>query len=457
MHETKQEFLDYAHVEGNLNTDYEVTHKHCYFPFIDRDTKEPYRSTALIFTMSNLHKSNHYHTVIVAFKENNYYIWCGDSFISGFKSIPTNADAMKIVRKIAQSKDEELDMISLYATTIDKGCRFARDNFCSHVATALYMIDQNPSLLDELETMYNGVNTARKNRTPIEMLEKLHFVKSVMLQGDKGSGKTTLALQHAKKSGATSFFMGGNNNTEAADFIGEYIPMTVNIATKGQKSLFDDEVAHVSMVWKDGKLAQAFRHAASGKKAIFILDEALRIPQEELSPLISSLSPTPDGTLQLGTRRAVGVVDGLAEEEIIECPVENLWVIMTTNMGADYAVSEMDEAFADRVRLILMNSEESQIEKVLKEQSKAKGYPQKTVTPLMKFYKLYEKRRADGAFSKVCNLRHLVEAIHCSVDVDDIKETLWETRLAWVNNNIDGQPRVDQLNELTKILDKVYS
>lgn len=454
---TKEAMRIYAAQESAYHVDYTITDKkYTMFPFVDNETKEVSRSSAIVLTLTHAYKEDHQHTVVVAHKKDGYYFWCGDGFVSGKKL--TSKKATEMVSSIAINGAEKLAMMKSFKTTQDKPCRFWAKKVCSHTNMAMTYIDENSSVLDRLEEMYEGGPVLVKNRTPQELLKKLKFKKHVLLQGDKGSGKTRLAESYAKEIGAEVFFLGGSEKTEASDFVGEYIPMAVKVQKRGQGKLFDDDsISQLSVIWKDGPLAQAFRCAASGKKAVFVIDEMLRVPQRELSPLISALTPTPDKTFQLGTSRAIDVVDDIAQEELLQCNMENLWIIGTTNIGAAYAVDKMDEALADRVRIVSMNTEEGTIKKVLEQVAKSSKYSNRVPDNLFNFYKLYEKRRTDGVFKKICNLRHLVEAIECSINEEDVKETIWETRHAWVSTDVDGKPRPEQVTALEKIIEKVFS
>lgn len=455
MKMTKKEMIDYAATQSSINADYSIEKKFSMFPFIDKDSGEAQRSAALVVTMSHVIKEDHKHTVILAYKEDGYFIWCGDGFISGKKI--SKSEAVKHTKRASESQQEEKEMMKLFGSTQDKGCRFWAKGECSHTNTVLALVDDDHSILDTLETMYVGKKVTIKNRTPEEMLEKLQFKKHVLLKGDKGSGKTYLADEFAKKCGAEVFFLGGNNSTKPEHFLGEYLPLSVEVKMKGQRSLFEEQsISQVSMVWKDGKLSQAFRYAAAGNKAIFLLDELQRVPRDVLSILISSLTPV-NGKYNLNTERAIAVVDGIAEEEIISCPVQNLWVIGTTNVGAGYDVFKPDEAFKDRFQDIRKDTDTDVMQKVLKSKAKAKSYPVSSIEPLIAFYKLYEKMRRDGSFKSICNQRHLGEAIDLSVDVDDLKESLWENREAWVCTDINGKPRKEQEELIEKLLDKCFA
>jgi len=458
----KKQFLQRVENEAMLHEDYEIEESLLtVFPFFDRNDGSVYRSSAIIFTLKHIMKREHRHSVVIALREDTreFFGWCGDAFISAGKSRPLK-EATDAVELIATNKTEKKQMLDLYGSTKDEPCHFWTNNYnCSHLNMAFAKISDNPDILDQLEVILDGKAKTTKNRSPEQMLGKLQFKKHVLLRGDKGSGKTYLALSFAMENNHKMFYFGGHSKTESSDFIGEYIPTTASETPeqkKGQLGFFEETPAALSMVWKDGPLAEAIRYAATGKKAIFCIDEMLRIPIEELSPLISALTKSPDGKFQLGTRRAIGIKDGLAQEEVLSCDINNLWVIATTNVGSSYSVDQIDEALADRFRMVQMDTDIDLMVDNLKSALKKKAYSAKIIDNLISFYNVYETLQKDGMFNKIMNQRHLIEAIECSVDEDDVKESIWETRLAWIDDDYDGKPRIEQEQELKKILDKVF-
>ncbi len=443
--------------DAELHRDYVVQSRDItIFPFFDRETNEVHRCAAMIITLRNEIKRSHYHNVVIAYKDDGYYYWCGDAFLSGSTKKRSKSEMIDAAKSIARSKEEELRMLSFFGKVQDKPCRFWSSGECSHVNHAFAELSRDLTLLDILEETYVGKKIT-KERGELDMVKKYMFKKHILLQGPKGTGKTYLAETTAAESDAEIFYLGGRSSTEASDFVGEYIPMAKAEEKKGQGTLFESpESSTINMVWKDGPLSQAFRHAQNGGKSIFVLDEMLRVDDRELSPLIPALTKTPNGTFKLQTGRAVGVEDGIAKEEVLECPCENFWMIATTNIGAAYNVEEMDEALADRVRTVMMFSEEDKMKEILKKDLCKRKYPASIADKLLRFFKTYEKRREDGAFKKICNLRQLSEAVEFSIDADDIKATLWEGRFAWVEMDIDGVPRAEQEKEVSKILEKIF-
>ena len=455
---TKKEFKTQAMNEGFYDEDYTIASKELtLFPFFDREEPdEVYRSAALVINFKHVMKEEHSHVVVIAYMKKKFFIWCGDAFVAGGKT-RTKKAALDAVSKITKNAAEKVQVMKFYASQKSAPCNFwANGNICKHTKNAYSIIESDPQVLDDLIALLDGKATSVVNRSPEQILEKYSFKKHILLQGDKGSGKTTLAMNYANDIGAKVFYSAGHEKSEASDFIGEFIPYTVEVEVN-KKSLFSEKVSQLSMIWKDGPLAAAIRYANTGKKAVFVYDEVLRTPREELSPLISALAPHPDGTYKLNTRRAVDVSsDNLALEEVLSCPKGNLWIIGTTNIGSAYAVDKMDEAFADRVRIVQMDTNITLMESVLKKSVRKRKFAVSVVEKLMQFYSVYEHRRIDGAFKKIVNLRHLDEAVNCAIDEDDIKESLWETRMAWVDTDLDGKPREEQLKELTKILNKIF-
>ena len=452
---TKQELLLKAKTEGEIHADYTVEKiVKTFLPFFNKGAgSDVMRAYAHVYRMKHAINDDHYHNVVVACREDGeFFHWCGDTYLNG-EGKRTSAEARRAVKKIAKSASEEQEMLSHWGQYYEEPCRFWRDKTCSHTNHVFTLIDEE--MLDDLSNSFKKTGKLVQRSTE-ELLEKYSFKKHVLLQGDKGAGKTHGVFTFVQENKLESYFIGGSESTEACDMIGEYIPMSIgSIEKKGQASLFESSESSLSMVWKDGPLSKAFRSARDGKKTVLIIDEMLRIPQRELSPLVSALTPTPSNTYILGTRRAVGVVDGIAVEETIEAPCENFWVVSTTNIGASYAVEDIDEAFADRFRLIHVAEEESKTKKILKDAALSKGYAITVADSLLEFKKVYDKRRADGAFSKICNTRQLKEAIINSVDYSDVVETLWETRFAWIDFDIDGQPLKEQEDELKKLFSRL--
>ena len=263
------------------------------------------------------------------------------------------------------------------------------------------------AMLTQLEEMKSGGGSVNNK------LDKYLFKKHLLIQGQKGFGKTYMVSKMLidNKEDYDTVDMRGHEGVEAIDLLGHYIR--------------DEEGG---LVWKDGVLTQAFRNAAKGKKTVLFIDEMLRIPKRELNILVGALSPDSEGNFSLDTNRAsaVNMEDGvaIAESEKLVVKKDMLWAIGTTNAGAGYAVDTIDEALADRFRVIIKRMSESEMQEILYNTAKEKGMGKPEVARLMKFYKGFNALRDSGELVKLLNLRHLSEVIEFSDDASDMPEIM---------------------------------
>jgi MoxR-like ATPase len=364
------------------------------------------------------------------------------------------------ISSIATSKMEKLALESLYGKYKEKVCKFWAGKKCSHHSDTLRIISADPAILDQLEEGFAGKKSpVSTKRSDEQLMKKYAFKKHILLEGDKGSGKTHTAHAFCDQNGWEKVFIAGNASMESTDLLGHLIQVSeIPKKEKGQAKLFDpDPMPVASIRWKDGPLSEAFRKARSGKKVVLIYDELLRTPAPELNILVGALSPI-NGCYAIRTGKAVGVgAEGEVLEETLFAPIENLWVIATTNVGSAYQVDEIDLALEDRFRKIRKDSNPDEIQKILTKEAVSKGYLAKEVVErLLKFLEITETLRRDGKINKFVNLRHLIEAIMFSENEQDIKETLWETRGAWIENDSEGQPIKEQEALIELTLHKLY-
>ncbi len=314
-----------------------------YSPFISKYAtinKHEYNSSYYGVYALTANPQIHYVTVL-SYYRGRYVLKCGDPYLEGSITDETISKLLtKVTNKTNSSNRKLLKLMgdSFNVAPRSSACDFNQKNWevsnnaCSHVANFLYDLPKNA--LDELyANYYQGLNDSGSEiSAELEIkFDRYAFKKHILLEGDKGSGKTYAATTWGRDKDVTQLFIGGHEQFESIDFLGHYIQ---------QKS--------GQLIWKDGPLSEAFRKAKSGEKTILIIDEILRIPKRELNLLISALSSI-DSNYVLRTGRAKSSKDGIAQEEVIEAPTQNLWVIGTTNVGADYAVAAMEDALLVRV------------------------------------------------------------------------------------------------------------
>ena len=272
----------------------------------------------------------------------------------------------------------------------------------------------------------------------VDKIMKYSFKKHVLIEGEKGSGKTYSISKFLDMNGIDTVFIAGSEGLESIDLLGYLIP-----ETSGQ------------LVWKDGALTEAFRKAQHHPVVLFF-DELLRVPSRELNILVGALSPNSRGEYVLRTGRVLDVVNGIAIEETLVVPSQNLWVIGTTNVGAGYAVDEIDEALSDRFRIIRKDTEEDEMKKIL-----SSMFPSgvKSLTgELMKTYRYLGELRKKGDLTKVVNLRHLVEAVQFSdLTKEGIVDNLIDLIPHWIDRDTDGYLNKAQEELVLKTIQRAFN
>lgn len=379
-------------------------------------------------------------------------VWCRDKFqegrdIAGGNNIPPDdrikacANCTASANRIPLTKGmKKLHNSRPVSASCDFWTQFKIDeSLCPHVIYFLKQLvsahpDFEADAIDQYDLLFGTASSPTTARA--FDFERTIFKNPIGIKGEQGSGKTYDAFALAKKHGLPLFLVAGNEGTETSDLKGYLVP-------------------HASgLVWKDGPMAAAFR-AAKTDKALLVVDEILRIPTRELSLFLTALSKF-DGHYRFRTGRMLEVVDGVGQEEELIVPCENLLVFVTTNVGSQFAINDMDPAMEERFVWFYRKTEESQLKKILQGALDIKGYSTAKAEVLLKFFRKMKELKNKGMVRASPTTRPLVRAIElCDIE-SELPATLKLQMLYWVGDTAEGEPIAEQMKPITDLIDAVF-
>ena len=394
------------------------------------------------------------HTVCVSYQmkdgEADFAIWCGDKFLEGRGMSQDEAKSRcdEALGTLPNKTNLRAEMMKQFKSQAESGrCSFWSDwrsskKLCSHTTTALaFLRDNVPDFKAQMQAVYDNASSGSTptvaGKETMELAE-LAFRVPVLFEGERGAGKTVTARLFARTNGFKRVEFGGHEGLESPDLLGYLVPTEQS-----------------SMVWKDGPLAEAFR-SAQKQKTVLIIDELLRIRQRELSILLTALSPD-EGVYRLRTGRILRIEDGIATEEELECPVENLCIVATTNVGAEYAVDDIDPALAERFVIIRKDTTVAELKRILTEEARKKGFSTGIVTKCITFFTKMTEARSRGLVKHAPTTRTLVRAITLAGSADEVKRCVKTHVLLWVARNSEGHPVPEQLSDVDKLIERCFS
>ena len=340
---------------------------------------------------------------------------------------------------------------------------------CKHIIGVCGSFKDNISYITDDMLSEAGVieKPAKKEKEPFEQLKRFAFKIPVLVEGDRGSGKTYEAFEYAKSIGIEPSFVGGHAGIESIDLLGCLVPYA------GQENKIEDTSVSAadffsgdyqmkvssghsnSLIWKDGPIAEAFRKAQSGEKAVLIIDELLRIPQRELNILLTALSPV-HGKYNLRTGRILEVINGVAREEVLSCDTRNLFVLATTNVGGQYAVDTIDPALAERFIVVRKDTEVHTLIDILKNKAEEKGFHFTLAQKAGLFFEKMTDAKEQGLVAEAPTLRTLSRAFDLAEQEEDVKDYILDQKLLWVDRDVYGKPVQEQIELVERIVNDYF-
>ncbi|MCC5612241.1 AAA family ATPase [Nostoc sp. CHAB 5834] len=429
------------------------------FPYFDTVSRTSSLAYASIFTVQE--GINQHNVVLAAYMEDGnpqFMAWCGDKFAE--KGRLGAREASERISEALAGNPNKVTLAKQMSSVqgqleISAACNFwtgwqRERKFCKHVNAVL---DSNPR--DHAQFLADGLSALSANGGEVDPgdlsaneegfnLPYLAFKVPVLFEGDRGSGKTRESRMFARQIQASYVEMGGHEGVEATDMLGCLVPYRAG-----------------ELVWKDGPISEAFRKAR-GEKTVLLIDELLRIPQEHLSILLTAFSPDDtdeesEPVYRLRTGRILSVSeDGVAQEEYIECPVGNLCVIATTNVGAEYAVEELDPALGERFVILRKDTTSAKLKQIISAKLAERKFPPLYEARLLNFYNAMVQLKKDESVSQAPTTRTIVRAIQLARSEHAIREALEGQALLWVGRDLDGHPIAEQMAKVVLLLDKLF-
>ena len=441
-----------------------------------REVEDFFDIAASIYTLLAIEVANEYNIILSSIENDCDNVITVDFVLEGKNKHHT-------VRLQYDGKEtEEWSMWCNADADKDTACNFHQGNslkpisvngtiyeVCKHIIGVCGAFADNISYITDDMLSEAGVieKPAKKEKEePFEQLKRFAFKIPVLVEGDRGSGKTYEAFEYAKSIDIEPSFVGGHAGIESIDLLGCLVPYA------GQENKIEDTSVSAadffsgdyqmkvssnssnSLIWKDGPIAEAFRKAQNGEKAILIIDELLRIPQRELNILLTALSPV-HGKYNLRTGRILEVVNGVAREEVLSCDTRNLFVLATTNVGGQYAVDTIDPALAERFIVVRKDTEVDTLIDILKNKAKEKGFHFTLAQKAGLFFEKMTDAKEQGLVAEVPTLRTLSRAFDLADQEEDVKDYILDQKLLWVDRDVYGKPVKEQTEMIEKIV-KTY-
>lgn len=383
--------------------------------------------------------------------------WCGDSYVEG------RIGATEVSRRQAMALDwarlafvghDEQELMSCltegYGAAAYKsaGCNFwARKDKggCKHYCMVLGRLKEGD--LRDLREKWDGVMAAGQSvgggasGCKMDALRSAAFVAPALVIGPPASGKTHTVREFAESIQAEYIEYGCHEGSETTDLLGFTVPY------KG------------GWVWKDGPVAEAFRKASKGARVVLLLDEMLRMPKEQRSALLTAFGEY-RGVYTLRTGRIVSESDGVGQEETLRCRSDQLFLVGTTNAGAQFGIEDMDGALKSRFKVMYFGASEATAKEAIKDALSGKPWSDSdkewAEAKLLDLMRKSEVAMKSAALAAALDLRAVKRMVASSCETEQLRAAADGERLQCVGLGRDGTFIEEQESFYEAMVKKVF-
>ncbi|WP_087864068.1 AAA family ATPase [Comamonas thiooxydans] len=345
-----------------------------------------------------------YVTVILCRKTDSGFEWCiycGDEQVAGTYREDGKTLARQLRDTGAANKLCNLLEASQWVAKVPNQatCNFAQrmarsGRYCGHTSHTLYTTaaDHLSSMGRALDDLLAGVDDGSPEVLPdlLDEEDKVAydnaFIQHVLLVGERGSGKTSLAREVADHYDAV------------------YLEAQLHASTEAWELRAHDRSYNGKVYTVLGKLAEAVYWIQQGKRVVLCFDEILNMNPAYTTVVNTPLSLTKNDTYLIETGRIKDAGDGIGLPEVIEVPADKFWVIGTSNVGSRYG-TDINPAVRARFKIILMNSNENRMAKILTKQLEKYEMPLEFATKFTTFMAAINSSVRENAMQEEATMR----------------------------------------------------
>lgn len=328
------------------------------YPYLASAGAAPQLINALIYKVAI--GTDTYSVLILCKIEEGLVKWainCGDPQTNGDVTGQGKQLAVDLKEQVSSKVTQQL-LASAWEGTVDfDPCGFLSmlkrtGRYCTHTAHVLGTVkaSQLQKMASDLQLWFAGEEEESESLFPEEAaFYDSAFIQHVLLAGERGSGKTFLARQAAKK------------------FEAEYLEMQMHPSMEAWEFRAHDRAWNGAIYTVLGKLAEAVHLIQQGKRVILVLDEFLNMNPVYTSVINSPLSLTERDTYIIETGKIIDQGDGIGTLETVEVPANMLWIVATSNIGARYNLDQIAPSVRSRFQIILMNTDSKRTEAIVEQ------------------------------------------------------------------------------------------